>query len=154
VTKALVVTKAEQGTDKRFRHGQRRASTYRSWEAAKARCENSRNIRYPLYGGRGIRMCQSWSDDFRNFLRDMGERPVNHSLDRIDNDGPYSPDNCKWSTRVEQGRNTTRNHLLTIAGETLTVSDWSRRSGINPRTICKRLKRGWAVERAVTEALR
>jgi len=78
---------------------------YRSWENAKSRCFNPRLPDYPRYGGRGITMCDAWRDSFAAFLRDMGPRPTGTTLDRIDNDGPYAPGNCRWESAAAQSRN-------------------------------------------------
>lgn len=89
--------------DALFRH-----PLYAAWRGMKSRCYREKDPRYKDYGGRGITVCERWLDSFENFLADMGERPEGLTLDRKDNDGPYSPDNCKWSTRSEQQRNTRR----------------------------------------------
>jgi len=92
-----------------YRHGHKskngRASpTYNSWRMMKTRCQNSNFPYYKDYGGRGIKVCERWMN-FENFLTDMGERPENTTLDRINNDGNYEPGNCRWATRKEQRRN-------------------------------------------------
>ena len=79
--------------------------TYRSWVAAKSRCFNPNLDHYRYYGGRGITMCQEWVDSFEAFLRDMGPRPEGLTLDRIENDGNYEPENCRWATIQQQNNN-------------------------------------------------
>lgn len=85
--------------------------TYKSWANAKQRCTDPNNNRYYAYGARGITMCDSWSKDFRSFLEDMGERPPNTSIDRINSDGNYEPGNCRWATGKQQ-RNNRRKTVL------------------------------------------
>ena len=87
-------------------HGMRFTSEYYSWNNMKARCYNPNYKHYKDYGGRGITICDRWRDSFENFLEDMGSKPSNkHSIDRIDVNGNYDPENCKWSTSQEQARN-------------------------------------------------
>jgi len=81
-----------------------RTRTYRSWSQMKERCLNVNSNKFPHYGGRGITICERWMK-FSNFHADMGERPEGMSIDRIDNDGNYEPENCKWSTSSQQNRN-------------------------------------------------
>lgn len=92
-----------------LRHGHSsngtRSATYNSWRAMKARCYQKNHEKYPSYGGRGIVVAKEWKDSFENFLVDMGERPTNKTLDRIDVNGPYSKDNCRWATAKMQNRN-------------------------------------------------
>lgn len=100
-------------------------------------------------------MCDRWLESFENFLADMGERPtIKHSLDRIDNDGPYSPDNCRWATKQEQANNRSSSRLLTYNGRTQSLVDWSRETGLHHTAIAARLDRHhWTVERALTEPI-
>lgn len=134
------------------KHGLTRTPEYRAWASMKQRCTNPRVRSWSNYGGRGITVCERWSNSFEFFLEDMGPRPTPaHSLDRIDNDGHYEPGNCRWATASEQRRNDRNNRPITFAGETLPLIQWAQRTGITARTIGDRLDRGWPVERALTQ---
>ncbi len=127
--------------------------TYKSWENMKQRCFNQNNDAYERYGGRGISVCDSWLA-FANFLDDMGPRLEGCTLDRIDNEKGYSPDNCKWSTPKQQANNRRRRSnaaLYEFRGKKQTVCEWAKELGFHHRTLFMRLKRGWSVERAFTE---
>lgn len=127
---------------------------YRAWTGMKARCLNPNEQKYKDYGGRGIIICERWLDGFANFFGDMGRRPPGTSLGRLDNDGPYSPENCAWQTPTEQARNTRRNMNLTFRGETKTLIGWSEVTGIGESTIAHRLSGGWTIEEALTSRVR
>lgn len=89
----------------RATHGFRHTTEYKIWTGMKGRCFNPNDPAYDRYGGRGITMCAEWRDDFARFLGDMGRRPTGLSIDRINNDGPYAPWNCRWATPLEQRHN-------------------------------------------------
>lgn len=136
-----------------FVHGQSSKSpTYRSWSHMAERCRmSSRKSRW--YAERGISVCERWSgkNGYPNFLEDMGERPQGHTLDRIDNDGEYSPDNCRWADHKTQCRNRSSSKLLTYKGETKTVIEWSETTGIKYSTLLNRVNNcGLTVEQAIT----
>jgi hypothetical protein len=132
-------------------HGMSRRPVYITWCAMKDRCYNPRNKKYGDYGGRGIYVCDRWRDSFENFLEDMGERPFPRAeLDRLDNDGPYSPDNCKWATRRENMAHTRCSPTLTARGQTKTLQQWSAESGVNAGCIMQRVRSlGWDHEKAI-----
>jgi hypothetical protein len=113
------------------------------------RCLNSRHRAFPLYGGRGITVCERWLQ-FPLFLADMGPRPDGASLDRIDNERGYSPENCRWATRVEQANNRRTNRLFDINGRVQTLAQWARERRVNYQTAKTRINVcGWSVERAL-----
>jgi hypothetical protein len=131
------------------KHGKANTPEHRCWKGMRDRCLSPRHRLYPRWGGRGITICPEW-DDFMVFYRDMGPRPSpNHSLDRIDNDGPYAPGNCRWATRSEQQRNTRRNTLLTYQGRTMPIRAWADETGIHPNTLSSRIKKGWPPDRVL-----
>ena len=114
------------------------------------RCYNQTNPLYPYYGGRGIKVSDSWRESFENFYADMGDRPSKqHTLDRIDNDGPYSPDNCRWATWGVQYRNRRQTVSITYDGETKCRKDWCREYGVDETTFAHRLSRGWDIGTAL-----
>jgi len=120
------------------------------WEKMVARCNCPSNPAYHKYGGRGIKVCQRWMQ-FENFFADMGHRPPGKSLDRIDNDGDYSPENCRWATAKEQSRNKRTNKLVTFNGKTMCIAEWAEHLGMKMHTLYRRLcVANWPVERALT----
>lgn len=123
--------------------------TYRSWMAMHARCANGNN----RYGGRGIYVVEEWGD-FRNFLRDMGERPAGKTIGRRDNDAPYCATNCQWETRREQDNNKSVTRYLDAFGRRQSLTEWAREIGINASTLYHRIQRGVPVENALTRSKR
>lgn len=135
----------------RYKNGSRGNPTYRSWSLMKRRCYNVRSEHYAGYGGRGIIVCPSWQNSFASFLHDMGDRPHGMEIDRIDNNGPYCPFNCRWADRVTQTNNTRRNVYLKHNGVTMSISQWERSLGLPPSCVSQRInKLGWSAERALT----
>jgi hypothetical protein len=128
-----------------------RKPEYTVWAAMIRRCENPRSTSYPYYGARGITVCEEWRHSFVRFLADMGERPSDkHSLERIDNDQGYSPENCRWTTHRSQCWNRRSSRLITCDGETRCLAEWAEITGIHPNTIERRISvTGWSPERAI-----
>jgi len=120
-----------------------------AWSQMIARCYDPEHHKYERYGARGIRVCDRWICR-RLFLEDMGERPDGKTLNRKDNDGPYSPENCEWATAKQQAQNRSDNNNITFNGETKCLTEWERVTGIYRKTIAKRLKNGWPIEKALT----
>lgn len=118
---------------------------YKRWKAMKCRCYNPNHTFYKNYGGRGITICDEWKNDFMCFYEWASQSGYKKglTLDRIDNNKGYSPQNCRWVTRKEQGRNQRTNHKITINGETRLLCEWEEISGISSKNIIKRLRRGW-----------
>lgn len=128
-------------------------SEFNAWMRMRNRIVNPNNNRYHRYGGRGIKVCERWAS-FEMFLADMGPRPSpKHSIDRIDNNGDYCPENCKWSTNKEQNRNKSTNRVITFEGKTLTAAEWAEVTGIKGATIRARIRNGWSAEKALQMAI-
>lgn len=134
-------------------HGMSKTKTHIVWKSMRNRCNGPSQDSYHLYGGRGIRVCERW-DSFENFLSDMGECPQGYSLDRINVNGNYEPDNCRWIPLKRQAHNTRRSRVLRFSGEDLTMADWSEKLGISTMLIWWRLNKGWSVDRALGTPVR
>lgn len=130
-------------------HGKTHTRTYHTWSMMKQRCYNPKHFRYMFYGGRGITVCERWRNSFIAFYEDMGERPSKCTLDRIDNDGNYTPENCRWATAVQQGNNRITNRGITCKGETKNLKQWAAITGIDRSLISRRLHKGWPIEKAL-----
>lgn len=131
-------------------HGDSNSREYITYKAMKSRCYNKSNKRYERYGGRGIKVCDRWMSSYEAFLDDMGRKPSrSHTLERIDVDGDYSPENCVWATIVEQANNRSNNTMIEINGVSRTMAQWSRISGVNRTVLLRRMKRGVVGERLI-----
>jgi len=136
------------------KHGKRGTPEYDAWHAMRRRCGAESLECYKNYGGRGITVCPEWSS-FEQFYADMGDRPSEkHSLDRIDNNGNYCKDNCRWATKDEQENNKRSSKLLSFNGETRTITQWSRLLGISVSVIRRRLSLGWSIPDTLTTSVR
>lgn len=131
------------------KHGKRHSKAYVTWVNMRQRCGNPKNTAWPSYGGRGIRVCEQWCS-FEAFYADMGDPPPGMSLDRIDVNGDYSKDNCRWATGKQQARNKSDNRMIEFDGKVQSLGAWAEETGIDYYTLHSRLKRGWSIEDALT----
>lgn len=133
-------------------HGDNKTPLHYHWLDIKKRCYNPKFKQYKDYGGRGIYVSAEWRDNFPAFrdwsLQNGYEKGL--SIDRIDNDGPYAPWNCRWTDRITQNNNKRSNRWITANGKRQTIMQWERETGINESVIRGRLKRGWSEQDAVT----
>lgn len=152
-TKSCGCLKRERIIKRSTTHGKRKTPEYDIWVAMRFRCNNPNDKSYPSYGGRGIKVCEDWQK-FENFIRDMGYRPgKEYSLDRIDVNGNYCKENCRWATTEQQANNKRDTRKLTLDGETYNLTEWSKITGFASSTIYARLLRGWSDEKAITTPL-
>lgn len=136
--------------------GRKHSKMYVCWRNMFERCFTPTNNKFSLYGGRGITVCSRWVKSFEHFVEDMGEPPsLQHSIDRIDNEKDYCPNNCRWATRIEQTNNTRNNvrHILST-GEQGTQAELCRKYNISYFTFKTRIKNGWTPEEALTTPVR
>lgn len=143
----------------RIKHGEslptKSTPEYRAWCSMIHRCEYPKDKHYRHYGGRGIAISPRWRESYQAFLADMGRKPSpKHSLDRINNDGNYEPQNCRWALPKQQARNKSTSRVLIVGSECLTIAEWVERTGIGYTTIRERIKRGWAPESVVSTPVR
>lgn len=145
-TKSCGCLRSDVSSTIRLKHGNKRKTfcspEYTSWVKMKRRCLNSKDRAYHDYGGRGITICQRWIDSFEDFLADMRQRPKGRSLGRIDNDGNYCPENCRWETTKQQARNKRDSRFFSVDGVTRHLQEWSELTGIGEGTLRFRLNSG------------
>lgn len=130
-------------------HGMSKTPIYTTWQAMKDRCFNTKADNYINYGGRGITVCDRWVNSFENFIIDMGPRPEGKTLDRINNNKNYSPENCQWSTPKVQASNRRNSKIISYKGLSLTVAEWAGEIGVKVGTLYSRLYRDWPLEKAL-----
>ncbi|MZK54155.1 hypothetical protein [Clostridium beijerinckii] len=149
-TKSCGCITKELNKTRRITHGLSHTKLYYVWKAMLARCNNKKHPWYSRYGGRGIKVCSEWEDvkAFYDWAINNGYKD-GLEIDRVDNDGNYEPNNCKWKTRKEQTQNTSRNKKVTINGETKTLSEWAEVTGLNQNTLQYRYYRGDRGERLI-----
>jgi hypothetical protein len=139
----------------RTTHGEslpsKRTKEHKLWLKMKDRCKYKTLKIYKYYGGRGIKVCDRWLNSYENFLADIGRAPTpKHTLDRIDVNGDYEPNNCRWATYKEQENNRTNNKIYEYEGQSKTLSQWADVFGVNRKMLQDRIWRGWTIERALT----
>ena len=137
-------------------HGQSDSRLYRIWQNMKNRCYNHNVDRYDRYGGRGITVCDEWRNNFQAFYdwAMINGYSDSLSIDRINIDGNYTPDNCRWITMPEQADNKSTSRIFEYNGSSHTVSEWSKISGISRDVIWNRIKRGWSIEKVLSQPVR
>lgn len=136
------------------KHGLTGTRVRNCWHGMIQRCRNPSHANFERYGGRGIKVCERWKT-FLNFFHDMGHPPDGKTLDRKNNDGDYSPENCRWATDSEQMRNTRSNRLVLFRGEQKTLLDWADTLGVSFYTLKSRIRNyGWSAERALSTPIR
>lgn len=137
-------------------HGLCNSTLYRRWSGARNRCNNPTNKAYPNYGGRGIKMCEEWDSNFLAFydwaLSNGYSKDL--SLDRIDNDGPYSPENCRWADVKTQGNNRRTNVYISFDGKTQTLHEWADEYDLDYQTLHRRISKGWDFMEALTTPMK
>lgn len=156
ITKSCGCLQKERASEVNKKHGLSHSHLGWIWVAMKQRCENYTNKNYKDYGGRGIKVCEEWSNYFTAFydwsISNGYKKGL--SIDRIDNNGDYCPENCRWIDHRKQMNNTRRNRFITFNGETKTISEWAKNLGYSSSIIRDRLKLGWTIEKAITTPVR
>lgn len=152
-TKSCGCYKIEKTKEIKTKHGLKNTSIYAVWQAMKKRCYKKNNRAYKNYGGRGITICNEWKDNFLEFYNWAVSNGYKKGLtiDRIDNNKGYYPNNCRWADYKKQGRNTRKNHILELNGEKHCISEWAEILCISQRKIYDRLNKGWAIDKVLSK---
>lgn len=142
------------GSKGNYKHGRNPMRLYNIWKSMRQRCKNPNAMRYDVYGGRGITICDEW-DDYAVFREWALQNGYDNTLtiDRIDPNGGYFPSNCRWASQRDQQNNRTNNRIIEANGERHTVAEWGRISGLGGRVITARLSRGWDEKEAISHPL-
>ena len=150
-TKSCGCFRSDTTKDVHTVHGKKNTRLYRIWLNMKNRCNNPNYHHFERYGGRGISVCSQWVQNFEAFFNWAIDNGYNDdlTLDRIDNNKGYSPDNCRWATPKEQSNNVSRNRLVTFNGETRNITQWREYLGLSKATVDYRLCHGWTPEEAL-----
>lgn len=150
--KSCGCTRKESLISRNTKHGLVNHRLHVVWVDMRRRCYNETDIQFKDYGGRGIRVCQAWKNDFKPFYDWAMSNGWKDGLtiERVNNNGNYEPSNCRWATRLEQNRNQRSNRNLTYKSKTLCISEWAQIAGISASTIYSRINRGWSTEDALT----
>ena len=155
-TKSCGCLRTEKLVSSATKHGKAKDPLYPVWQAMRSRCFNINYKCYHNYGGRGITVCDEWKNSFMAFYNwaEIAGYRKGLTLDRIDNNGNYCPENCRWVTQKENNRNTRSNHILTYKGESKLLTVWAEQLNIHPRTLSGRIERNWSTEKALTTPVR
>lgn len=155
-TRSCGCLKKEQWLKQRTKHGLSKTTLYPIWGEIIQRTKNKKNRDYKNYGGRGIKVCKEWEENFKSFyewsIKNGYKKGL--SIDRINVNGDYCPENCRWATPKEQGRNTRKNQKISFGGETHCISEWAEILNIKDNILRFRIKRGWTISRALTQPVR
>ena len=136
------------------KHGMKGTKEYVAWSEMKQRCTNPNAQQYKNYGERGIKVCDRWLNSFENFYADMGKAAEGFSIDRIDVNGDYCPENCRWADYETQQYNRRDTVKITFNGITENLLYWSKRTGISTRNLYERFRRKWSAEKILTTPIR
>lgn len=150
-TKSCGCLKDEKLIQRSTTHNQRHTKLYEVWKSIKQRCFNPNNISYKNYGARGITICDDWKNNFQSFFNWSMQNgyTTNLSIDRIDNNGNYCPENCRWTDRHTQSNNTRSNRYITYNNQTKTLADWVKTTNLSYGCVFSRIQKGWSIDKAL-----